>query len=422
MRSLPRPRGDGPHPSTTTSGRPVSPPPTRGWSRRDRGHNGAFMSPRPRGDGPASRRRACRPECLPRPRGDGPSARPRGWQRRCLPRPRGDGPARSCVAVHGIVSPAHAGMVPQASKSSATGEVPPPTRGWSLQGIVRKADDAVSPAHAGMVRLATAPRSGWPVSPAHAGMVPSMRTPGRLLESPRPRGDGPLIAFASCMAAEFPRPRGDGPLRAVRQSTVASPPPTRGWSLGKAMTVVVGLPRPRGDGPGKKPGTGLPGGLPRPRGDGPEVISLLRAERSLPRPRGDGPLKHQMDIDQAVSPPPTRGWSRFGEARMASLIVSPAHAGIVPTAIGDGSTEGVSPAHAGMVLGIQSCEAGSLPRPRGDGPGSPVLRGLRDGPDRSARWADHWRRAACKTRSVRSRLLGALTTKVSVKTSLTRRP
>ena len=179
------------------------------------------------------------------------------------------------------------------------------------------------------------------------------------------------------------------------QTTYQSPPPTRGWSPDLEAT-------------------GAPAAVsPAHAGMVPPHAHLRRPEDRLPRPRGDGPVLQVLWPAQLMSPPPTRGWSRHGEAAQRPDDVSPAHAGMVPELTaqlqptlslprprGDGPltfaaahasksspppTRGwslihplkpacgdVSPAHAGMVpeSGSAKLRRRCLPRPRGDGPGS----------------------------------------------------
>ena len=316
-RSLPRPRGDGPHLWAVDRNISKSPPPTRGWSpdpadlpRRAR------VSPAHAG----MVRRHSSP----------------GRARTRLPRPRGDGPLKP-------------------DGRTGTPPSPPPTRGWSV--AVESVEPArdVSPAHAGMVlihggfrragvrlprprgdgpdreRMAGAPvgspppTRGWShvaerelldrlVSPAHAGMVLRHRS-------------------AALAGHRLPRPRGDGPVMVCRAyGTAPSPPPTRGWSpvLGERETAEDVSPAHAGM---------VRGSRTRPR-----------RQSRLPRPRGDGPAITTVVATASPSPPPTRGWSLGGRMEGYEAAVSPAHAGMVLTATG---TRAATP---------------SLPRLRGDGP------------------------------------------------------
>ncbi len=256
-----------------------------------------------------------------------------------------------------------------------TKESPPPTRGWTQTGARWLVRGTVSPAHAGMDPRAPSARCRRRVSPAHAGMDPRK--------------------LATEMAkAGLPRPRGDGPRRGRGLGHAhGSPPPTRGWtrtpmaasSIRRVSPAHAGmdprapfcrmtstcLPRPRGDGPrpphgrvlrrGSPPPTrGWTRGLPHRRtgrrvspahaGMDPRSLAGCIMSFCLPRPRGDGPRVGGAGTEGTASPPPTRGWTRGRVLNRQPVLVSPAHAGMDPTA---------TPATRGEA---------SLPRPRGDGP------------------------------------------------------
>jgi len=233
--------------------------------------------------------------------------------------------------------------------------VPPPTRGWSPGGIDH------------------APRSQG--SPAHAGMVPN-------------------DTDSHYRADWFPRPRGDGPHDRNPQSKLRRvPPPTRGWS-GVAFSATAPIL-----------------GSPAHAGMVPRVYPLGGNANRFPRPRGDGPDPEHAHLVRIAVPPPTRGWSFYEFARSQFRWGSPAHAGMVPTAVAEGTTwtwfprprgDGPrmtlvraevgavppptrgwssciiqraprrygSPAHAGMVrpVSARSARGVGFPRPRGDGP------------------------------------------------------
>src|SRR5271165_1191368 len=102
----------------------------------------------------------------------------------------------------------------------------------------------------------------------------------------------------------------------------------------------------------------------------PRLPQTRRPPRGLPRPRGDGPTAAGVLVAKAESPPPTRGWSR--------------------DCIRPGGRQGVSPAHAGMVLSARRRPVtdNRLPRPRGDGPGPPLIRyGLGKSPPPTRGWS-----------------------------------
>ncbi len=153
------------------------------------------------------------------------------------------------------------------------------------------------------------------VSPAHAGMDPS-------------------LCGGTTLRQCLPRPRGDGPHRTTsRRAFQKSPPPTRGWTLTRAVRCVR-----------RRVSPAHAGMDPRPAND------RCLAE-ALPRPRGDGPPVVCSGYGGERSPPPTRGWTPIRHHPCALPIVSPAHAGMDPIS----ST--ATPVFA------------SLPRPRGDGCG-----------------------------------------------------
>ena len=334
----------------------AAPPPTRGWTPVAAVHDGLDMgSPAHAGMDRSMPPIAARAAWLPRPRGDGPSALrhcrswlrapppTRGWTVRCkstgrvprgspahagmdplrrvcrgiwpwLPRPRGDGP---------LIGPKHP------CRFSA----PPPTRGWTRTILGRRNPGAGSPAHAGMDRRRRA-APGWR---------------GRL---PRPRGDGPFSDFA---ASEL----------------LGAPPPTRGWTHShrhpgrrragspahagmdrrrrRAQGALGRLPRPRGDGPALPSPTRLPSRAPPPTRGWTRCMSPGAAAPSgspahagmdlclpstrarccgLPRPRGDGPSAMYRSTSVPWAPPPTRGWTLHGAARIQAPDGSPAHAGM----------------------------------------------------------------------------------------------
>src|SRR5271165_1763764 len=91
---------------------------------------------------------------------------------------------------------------------------------------------------------------------------------------------------------------------------------------------------------------------------------------SLPRPRGDGPEIASDPAAAKGSPPPTRGWSPDGKVARRQARVSPAHAGMVLSARRRPVTDN------------------RLPRPRGDGPGPPLIRyGLGKSPPPTRGWS-----------------------------------
>ncbi len=358
--------------------RGASPPPTRGWTPV--ADIAAFLvpvSPAHAGMDPGLWFAASQSLSLPRPRGDGPHPTPETSCRLRLPRPRGDGPPETTpirsprrsppptrgwtlggreATVREIVSPAHAGMDPRVAKSSHSSHSLPRPRGDGPANFSAALQSVTSPPPTrGWTRIRRRMHTALTVSPAHAGMDP-------MLGSGHPRH------------IRLPRPRGDGPVSSVTtMSREPSPPPTRGWTVDARRRVMRprGLPRPRGDGParvltgGRVPKSPPPtrgwthatprraegGGVsPAHAGMDPRSATARTRTTRLPRPRGDGP-RHAYHSRRACqgSPPPTRGWTP-GRGANWYTCVSPAHAGMDP--LGSTSRRG------------RSC----LPRPRGDGP------------------------------------------------------
>ena len=132
----------------------------------------------------------------------------------------------------------------------------------------------------------------------------------------------------------FPRPRGDGPdLAFAHRSASRVSPPTRGWTLAHA-SLVGGL-----------------GGFPAHAGMDPWRSGVRMVFGGFPRPRGDGP--------------PIQCWV------FSVDLGFPAHAGMDPYVEARGFTVGPGfPAHAGMDPSRRQDhgEHRRFPRPRGDGP------------------------------------------------------
>ncbi len=150
---------------------------------------------------------------------------------------------------------------------------------------------------------------------------------------------GPCADTCHRPAACLPRPRGDGPAGSDgHDQQPGSPPPPRGWA-----------PACRRRSPGSLVS-------PAPAGMGRSLMRWATSKTRLPRPRGDGPCGDGDDRKRCESPPPPRGWARPSLRGSSGIGVSPAPAGMGPTAAtGCGS-------------------ARSLPRPRGDGPVSNTAR------------------------------------------------
>ncbi len=118
-RWLPRPRGDGPWTSRWSPARSWAPPPTRGWTlQRDVPGRAVAGSPAHAGMDPSSTPMAASCSWLPRPRGDGPREDGPIYAERRAPPPTRGWTARQRAgraARHG--SPAHAGMDRSAGRS-----------------------------------------------------------------------------------------------------------------------------------------------------------------------------------------------------------------------------------------------------------------------------------------------------------------
>ncbi len=436
---LPRARGDGPQSRRASASGAQAPPRTRGWTA-GRGWTGRPL------DGSPAHAGMDRSDCasavsrrgLPRARGDGPHVRQGRHQRDgAPPRTRGWTPPAAGVLAGRVGSPAHAGMDRPARRRRRTRgrlprargdgpaqvfgnvqvfEAPPRTRGWTDQPHDDQQHDDGSPAHAGMdqkfgvpAHIRTGlprargdgPRSGFQAArsagapPRTRGWTERMRrrgAPGR--GSPAHAGMDRRWWRSGARPGGLPRARGDGPRGgAARARRRPAPPRTRGWTGGQRTDGLGGVGSPAHAGMDRSAGcTALrPGRLPRARGDGPRRCRLLH-----PRP---------------LAPPRTRGWTRVEVLQRASLLGSPAHAGMdrdvqagtppparLPRARGDGPrragagdghrqapprTRGWtggrpaargpavgSPAHAGMdrVGRAASSADGRLPRARGDGP------------------------------------------------------
>ncbi len=401
--SAPRARGDGPRNVLMDVAEFECSPRTRGWSHHRPGPDGrARVLPAHAGMVPATRFPPQASRSASRARGDGPVREPYSMTfHECSPRTRGWSPAPRRPRVADRVLPAHAGMVlvvvvdprgdcgaprargdgPRRERADqGDDECSPRTRGWSVPARcrscpgTRRAPRARGDGPTGSMSSATlwvcSPRTrGWShhqgderlgdvVLPAHAGMVPGRASRRRVRSSaPRARGDGP--------------PR-SGNWRTVPQCS----PRTRGWSRAPRgpLADLVGAPRARGDGPP------LGGSMPRrascsPRTRGwsqevtqwPRNTGVLPAHAGMvprlpvgklptccaPRARGDGPAQGHGYASSGVCSPRTRGWSPGMPRPGSGAPVLPAHAGMVPGAVGPGRP------------------ASGAPRARGDGPTSP---------------------------------------------------
>ncbi len=375
----PRPRGDGPAVRWWESRRPESPPPTRGWTHHGRVQGARpDVAPAHAGMDPFVRCAVTEPLSRPRPRGDGPCPTSSSARAKSSPPPtRGWTPVRGPCSFSAPVAPAHAGMDRCRADGVASwrgrprprgdgpyydvdewprGRSPPPTRGWTWRAIFPDGSVIVAPAHAGM-------------DPLHD------RLTHRLSRRPRPRGDGPPFEVADAVANPSPPPtrgwtrtasaagagRGVAPAHAGMDliAAIRTPPPCR-------------RPRPRGDGPSSFSVTAATPGSPPPTRGWTHVVrhahfkqfvapahagmDPLRSgawplPRSRPRPRGDGPSAAVLAAVAPRSPPPTRGWTAWRDHRRRCAHVAPAHAGMDPRRLPPPTPT--------------TCR----PRPRGDGPG-----------------------------------------------------
>ena len=207
---LPRPRGDGPVPHHLDRRRHPAPPPTRGWTagaprvrRQDVG------SPAHAGMDPSPRRARSRTAWLPRPRGDGPSWTSSTTKPNSAPPPtRGwtdDGRGRGLV---GEGSPAHAGMdLTRITRLSGSDWLPRPRGDGPSENAGARSSFAAPPPTRGWTPIDADRLDPLAGSPAHAGMdLPPRPWTGDDLRLPRPRGDGPRTFDCQLGPLEAPPP------------------------------------------------------------------------------------------------------------------------------------------------------------------------------------------------------------------------
>ena len=195
------------------------------------------------------------------------------------------------------------------------------------------------------------------VSPAHAGIDLKSRLCCSILVSlPRARGDRPQQDYVErwCIKSP-PRTRGSTSKKLFAATCSAVSPAHAGIDL-KVLRYVwefPGLPRARGDRPvGRKPLTPSMRSPPRTRGStcvgtgcaraacvspahaGIDLRSALYSYENagLPRARGDRPTFLIFVAPALMSPPRTRGSTWDCNLRQCLRTVSPAHAGIDPSA------------------------------------------------------------------------------------------
>jgi hypothetical protein len=250
-RRLPRLRGDGPYPETTTPTIGAAPPPARGWTLSGSGAEHCSVgSPACAGMDPWHGDGRTAPLRLPRLRGDGRSTTSlNGKAGRAPPPARGWTSERRISRLCGVGSPACAGMDPRATRSCAFARglprlrgdgprcaclrgrgnaAPPPARGWTPMLLQDKQAIGGSP------RL----RGDGPVSRTHGG-----RGPG----SPACAGMDPQSGSEGVPGVGLPGLLGDGPRCAcLRGRGNAAPPPARGWTLSRASVCEKAPPPARG--------------------------------------------------------------------------------------------------------------------------------------------------------------------------------
>ena len=232
---------------------------------------------------------------------------------------------------------------------------PPQARGWTVEG--------------------EGPTDLVRVSPAGAGMDPSrtgMRS--RSWSFPRRRGDGPFAPVTASSANWFPpQARGWTPRIRSKGSVTNVSPAGAGMDRRPRHHADArpGFPRRRGDGPPVARPQGRPHPFPpqargwtqpplraevrpdvSPAGAGmdPSAADAPRRRPGFPRRRGDGPSRRAGGSERSGFPPQARGWT--------------AVAGV------HGQLGGVSPAGAGMDPSRRRARrrCPGFPRRRGDGP------------------------------------------------------
>ena len=199
---------------------------------------------------------------------------------------------------------------------------PPRERGWSLSPNARLHWKKVSPARAGMV---------------------------------------PCASRRSIRCSSFPRASGDGPAgRAVCGPGQRFPPRERGWSR-----FLCGFPDVFLVSPARA-------------GMVPKLIQRRRHGCGFPRASGDGPNLLHAAFKRRLFPPRERGWSLVPDTIASIEFVSPARAGMVPTAICPPTGRSGFPRASGDGP-WQHCRdiafVGFPPRERGWSPGCPSCPG-----------------------------------------------
>ncbi len=455
----PRSRGDGPHYPGGYRHDHLCSPLARGWSDSvDVPPARGAVLPARAGMVPTGGARCRSSGGAPRSRGDGPSSRGNRLQpRQCSPLARGWSSGDGADEGGHSMLPARAGMVPFPPASANRRRRAPRSRGDGPQSHgVTRFYQMCSPLARGWSPEPDGDRVRAGVLPARAGMVPSTApAPSRPGRAPRSRGDGPVTAFPEAQPARCsplargwssvaeaeehlvevlparagmvrrgpcrprrrtgaPRSRGDGPpSRRPRSTSSKCSPLARGWSGEHCSDHVCRgvLPARAGMVP-TRGGIGDPGaGAPRSRGDGPHArhgrtasarcsplargwspcvlvpiasVVVLPARAGMvppmthrpdtqdgaPRSRGDGPLVVVMVVSWYECSPLARGWSRRRGRPCLTGQCSPLARGWSWAVRAPAVRRGVLPARAGMVPG-RADPAGrgaGAPRSRGDGP------------------------------------------------------
>ena len=364
--------------TTTNLWRCPFPPRERGWSPTPRSdHHEHRVSPARAGMVPFRASRPSRCRSFPRASGDGPSRRPRLMLCDVFP-PRERGWSLDPAAVIGIrlVSPARAGMVPwqapsgsqhpcfpRASgdgpltrpRSAASMTFPPRERGWSLRRGQQHRQLRVSPARAGMVprpsSALTSP-ARFPRASGDGPVIPAIVT--RFLGfPPRERGWSQANRVSACHVQVSPARAGMVPLHPAGARHVLRFPRASGDGphfLKVEPPATMFPPRERGWSPAQSPSSTLLPVSPARAGMVPSACRASAAARSFPRASGDGPVGQILDGGFLGFPPRERGWSRVVVAQRVPVAVSPARAGMVLA--------------AGPAFRLRWC----FPRASGDGP------------------------------------------------------
>ena len=192
-------------------------------------------------------------------------------------------------------SPAHAGIDLTARPFRAAPYRLPRTRGDRPSTAHTRKDRQRAPPHTRGSTLmhATISRSDNG-SPAHAGI-------------------DPLRVILFRVDFGLPRTRGDRPdAEAAKSEACSAPPHTRGSTLSCRQTAEPF------------------GGSPAHAGIDPTKWAIAGSRRRLPRTRGDRPPQDHVVRAHSPAPPHTRGSTSMTVTWFASILGSPAHAGIDP--------------------------------------------------------------------------------------------